>query len=73
MTTTHTFSVAGMHCASCGMLIDECLEDLPGITRSQTSLRAGRTTVDADPDQATPETIITAITQAGYAATWEQP
>ncbi len=73
MTTTYTFTVTGMHCASCGMLIDDTLEDLPGVTRSTTSLRAGRTTVDTDPDQTTPQAIIAAIAEAGYAATWEQP
>lgn len=73
MTTTYTFTVTGMHCASCGMLIDDTLEDLPGITHSTTSLRAGRTTVEADPARTTPEAIIDAISEAGYAATWEQP
>ena len=74
MTTaaTYTFAVTGMHCASCGMLIDETVEELPGVTRSQTSSRAGRTAVEAD-HRATPDVIIAAIQEAGYAATWEQP
>jgi len=69
--TTLTFAVTGMHCASCGMLIDDTLEDLPGVTRSQTSVKASRTTVTADPTQITTDEIITAISEAGYAATWE--
>jgi copper chaperone len=71
--TPHTFAVTGMHCASCGMLIDETLEVLPGVSRSQTSVRAGRTTVDADPAIVTADGIIAAIKEAGYDATWEQP
>jgi copper chaperone len=37
--------VEGMHCASCGLLIDDELEDLPGVRSSSTDVRAGRTTV----------------------------
>jgi copper chaperone CopZ len=73
MTTVYTFAITGMHCASCGMLIDETLEELPGVTRSTTSLRERRTTVEAEQDQATPEAVIAAIAEAGYTATWEQP
>ena len=68
-TTTYAFTVTGVHCASCGMLIDDTLEDLPRITRSTTSLRAGCTTVEANPARTTPD----AITETGYAATREQP
>jgi copper chaperone CopZ len=71
MTNTYTFAVTGMHCGSCGMLIDDTLEDLPGVSGSQTSVSAGRTTVEADPAQVTTGDIITAIAEAGYAAVWE--
>jgi copper chaperone len=68
---TYTFAVAGMHCGSCGLLIDETLEDdLPGVTRSETSVRARRTTVRAD-STVTPQQIIAAIGDAGYQATLE--
>jgi copper chaperone len=70
-TQTYSFAVTGMHCGSCGMLIDETLEDLPGITRSQTSVKVGRTTVQADPAQVTTGEIAAAIAEAGYAAVWE--
>jgi copper chaperone len=67
----YTFTVTGMHCASCGLLIDDELEDLPGVTRSQTTYRAGRTVVDVDPDGSTPADIVSAIAEAGYPARWE--
>lgn len=70
--TTYLFTVSGMHCASCGLLIDETLEDLPGVHSSQTSLRSGVATVRIDPDVVTPEEIATAITAMGYPADWER-
>jgi len=67
-TITYTFIVAGMHCGSCGLLVDETVEQLPGVHRSQTSVRAGRTVVDADPVTADPQLLAAAITAAGYPA-----
>ncbi len=72
-TITQTFLVEGMHCASCGMLIDETLEDLDGVRSSATSLRAGRATVTFDPDRCTPADVVAAIGEAGYTARTEQP
>ncbi len=68
-TTTYTFAVTGMHCASCGLLIDEALEETTGVHRAQTSVRAGRTVVDADPATAAPEALAAVIASAGYTAT----
>jgi len=47
-TSTHVFRIDGMHCGSCSLLIDDTLEDLPGVSRSQTELKAGRSTVWLD-------------------------
>ena len=69
--TVFTFSVTGMHCASCGMLIDETLEDeVPGVTRSETSVRKRRTVVTVAEGVA-PEVLVAAIAGAGYQATLE--
>ena len=65
--STYTFTVTGMHCASCGMLIDETLEDLPGVRSSTTSVRAGRTVVEAD-DTVAPQELAAVIAAAGYPA-----
>ena len=67
-TTTYTFIVRGMHCASCGLLIDDALEELPGVHRSQTSVRAGRTVVDTDAAGIDPDLLAAVITAAGYTA-----
>lgn len=70
---SYTFTVTGMHCGSCCLLIDETLEELPGVHRAQTSVRAGRAVVDVDPAIADPETLAAAITAAGYPARLEHP
>ena len=71
-TVTRTFTVEGMHCASCGMLIDDALEDVDGITSSTTSLRTGQAKVDLDPTRCTPDDVVAAIAEAGYTARPEQ-
>lgn len=70
-TATGVFAVSGMHCASCGMLIDDVVEDLDGVRRSQTKLRPGRkqsgqTTVVYDPARCSTDDILAAIIEAGY-------
>ena len=66
-TRTIVFAVEGMHCPSCGLLVDELVEDLTGVVSSATDVRAGRTvvTVGGDVD---PARMVAAITDAGYAA-----
>ena len=68
MPTTHTFRVDGMHCASCSLLIDETLEELPGVATSHTSVRKGKTVVELDPDRTTPNHVTATITELGYRA-----
>lgn len=61
--------IEGMHCASCSILIDEVLEDLPGVRQSDTNLRAGvsRVRLDADVPE---EALIAEITGLGYTVTY---
>ena len=65
------FEVAGMHCGSCGLTIDEALEDIPGVAQARTSFRSGSTQVTlasgAAPEQITRE-VLAAIAAVGYAA-----
>lgn len=37
--------VEGMRCTSCGLLIDDELEEIPGVRSAQTDVRTGRSTV----------------------------
>ncbi|GAB3930283.1 hypothetical protein GCM10029976_031730 [Kribbella albertanoniae] len=62
------FEVTGMHCSSCGLLVDDAVEDVPGVTSSTTDVRAGRTTVEVDSAGIDPSAIHDAITSTGYTA-----
>jgi copper chaperone len=37
--------IEGMHCGSCGLLIDDELEELPGVRSAATDARTGRSVV----------------------------
>ena len=67
-TRTHVFQVEGMHCGSCALLIDDTLEDLPGVHATQTTINQGRSVVELDPGQSSPEDVIRAIEELGYRA-----
>ena len=70
MTTTDSvLAIDGMHCASCGLLVDETLEDLDGVTRSTTDTRRGHARVEFDPSIVTLDEITSAISDLGYRAT----
>lgn len=68
MPTNHTFRVEGMHCGSCSLLIDDTLEDLPGVRSTQTTLRQGRTTVVLDLSQTSLQDVVKVIEELGYQA-----
>lgn len=70
-TVTYAFQVEGMHCASCGLLIDDALEDLDGVKRAQTSVRSCISTVELDPARCTPDDILAAVAALGYTATMQ--
>jgi Cu+-exporting ATPase len=62
-------SVGGMHCASCGLLIDDVIEDLPGVASSATDVTAGRTLVTlAEGAVVEPWVVTEAIAELGYTA-----
>lgn len=61
-------TVAGMHCASCGLLIDDTLLDIDGVTSSKTDVKSGTcvvtvTEVVSDGD------VLAAIASSGYEGT----
>lgn len=61
--------VDGMHCASCGLLIDDELEDVPGVRSSRTDVRKGRSTIRLDDEGAADHAaLIAAVERAGYQA-----
>lgn len=66
--STHIFRVHGMHCGGCALLIDDALEELPGVRSTQTRAKKGLSTVELDLTQSRPEDVISAIEQLGYRA-----
>ncbi|MGQ0481164.1 MAG: heavy-metal-associated domain-containing protein [Pseudonocardia sp.] len=66
--TVHTFAIEGMHCGSCALLVDDALEELPGVLASQTSVKRGSSVVEVDPGRCVPEEIVAAVTGLGYTA-----
>lgn len=62
---TLTVEITGMHCASCAILVDDCVEDLAGVRSSRTSLSSGRAIVTADA-AVTAAQVLAAVAEAGY-------
>ena len=62
-----TLTITGMHCNSCGMLIDDALEALPGVQHARTNVRKGLTSVNHDGKVSTAKLIKT-VTGLGYRA-----
>ncbi|MGH8930921.1 MAG: cation transporter [Egibacteraceae bacterium] len=63
-----TLAISGMHCVSCGLLIDDVLEDLPGVIESRTDVKRGRTQLRIDPGVARITQLLDAVRSAGYQA-----
>lgn len=64
-TRTITVEITGMHCASCGILVDDCLEDVDGVVTSETSTKTGRC-VAVVGESVTDDHILAAVVEAGY-------
>ncbi|MCX6738492.1 MAG: heavy metal translocating P-type ATPase [Candidatus Parcubacteria bacterium] len=64
--TKKTFAIKGMHCASCVALIEDSLKKVPGVTAATVNLASEKATVSYDPNLATDEHIMSAVSGAGY-------
>ena len=62
------FKIIDMHCTSCALTIDMDLEDLEGITKTQTSYAASITEVEFDPEKVTDQLVTETIKKSGYSA-----
>jgi copper chaperone CopZ/predicted peroxiredoxin len=60
------FLIEGMTCQGCADTVTSALKQVPGIKSAQVSLKDRRALVIADPSRVPNETILTAISQAGY-------
>ncbi|MBC9723926.1 heavy-metal-associated domain-containing protein [Streptomyces sp. TRM68367] len=59
-------TVEGMHCSSCGLLIDDELEEVPGVRSARTDVRSRRSTIRLE-EGATVDTdaLVAAVQRAG--------
>ena len=73
MSETVELSVSGMHCANCGLAIDDAVEELTGVVRCTTVVRRRRTTVTFDPAAIDTAVIVAAIAEVGYGAAPVEP
>lgn len=69
--TKTKIKVAGMHCASCAVSVDDALEELDGVKRASTSYARGRTKLDYDETQVDLATVRSVIAELGYQAQLE--
>jgi Cu+-exporting ATPase len=62
---TVSIQVEGMHCAACGLLIDDVMLDIDGVESSITDTKSGRCRVDAA-DHVGDDELLAAVVEAGY-------
>ena len=66
--TEAKLKIEGMHCASCALLIDEELEELPGVEEAHTSYAKHVTKVVYDPAAVDLPALVDTIAELGYRA-----
>ena len=62
------FAVTGMTCAACSAHVEKAVSKLGGVQSCGVNLMLGSMVVDYDEDLLSPQTIIAAVTDAGYGA-----
>lgn len=63
-----TLPVGGMTCAACVGHVEHALRDQPGVDDVVVNLITRSAAVTIDPDKTTPEALVAAVNEAGYAA-----
>jgi len=66
--TKKTFTVKGMHCASCVLVIEKSLKNIEGVSEANVNLVTEKATVEYDPNKTTDNELISAVANAGYKA-----
>jgi copper ion binding protein len=64
--TTLEISIEGMSCNHCVAAVSEALGDLPGVNVEKVDIGSAR--VSYQPEKVSPEQIVLAVEDAGYAA-----
>lgn len=66
--TKQTFSIQGMHCASCVNVISRSLKKVPGVTDAAVNLASEKATVTYDKKAVTDNHLKEAVSKVGYTA-----
>jgi Cu+-exporting ATPase len=63
-----TFSIKGMHCASCVMVLERSLKKVDGVLQATVNLATEKATVTYDPAKVTDDKLSSAVSNVGYQA-----
>jgi Cu+-exporting ATPase len=63
-----SFSIKGMHCASCVLIIEKSLKNIEGVSEASVNLVTEKATVVYDSDKVTDDKLTSAVASAGYKA-----
>lgn len=66
--TKKTFSIKGMHCASCVRVLERALKKVDGVTEATVNLANEKATITCDAKRVTDDTIASAVANVGYTA-----
>ena len=61
-----TFSIKGMHCASCVKAVEQSLRKVEGVSRATVDLAAEKATVVYDQDKVDVAKLVSAVSSVGY-------
>ncbi len=67
-----SFSIKGMHCASCIRVTERALKKTPGVKDAVVNLATEKATVSYDSDSCTPEQLADSIAKTGYTLELEE-
>ena len=68
METKKTFSIKGMHCASCVNILESALKKVQGVSQASVNLATTKATVTYNPEVVTDEHLASAVANTGYEA-----
>jgi len=67
--TKKIFKIEGMDCPSCAMMVDDVLEEMPGVLSSKTNYAKSRTEVCFEEEKVASQDIASSIEQGGFTVT----
>ena len=66
--TKKTFSIKGIHCASCVVLLEDSLNKVDGVLKATVNLATEKATVVYDSNKVTDQNLAGAVSNVGYKA-----